>query len=93
MAGAEGGLGATMGTVRVKVEPDVSAIEPAIKAELERLFKKITRDELAAEIAVIGGELADGGAVNAVRIADKLLERFVVIKRGSKAEESDASES
>lgn len=69
------------GTISVKVVPDVSGIEPAVRAELARirgLFPaEVGRHELADVIteAHIPPELSNA------ELADFLIDKFVILRR------------
>ena len=71
---------AAVGEVTVKVVPDITGMEPAIRAELDRIgaaIGQVDRDELAAM-------LGDAGLTRGVHpkvLADRILERFVVFRR------------
>lgn len=76
-----------IGTATVKVVPDLSGMEPAIRAELERiagLLADVERDELAEALRAECGDMYTDPEI----VADRLLERFVIRRRPSTETES-----
>lgn len=77
---------AEVGTLTVKVIPDVSGMEQIIMAELDRIsaeLGQVNRDELAHALTETGRTTTDSHR----DLADSLLQRFVIIRR----REPDAS--
>lgn len=70
------------GTLTVEIVPDVSQMEPAIRAELDRIgaaIGQIRHEELAA---VLAEEILPVYApIDTSFVASKLLERFVILRK------------